>query len=114
LLKYTESVFAKNLYEITKDINPIGKGKFLKIDRPVIGKNIYNNRKNPMYDISTDSKYPTNEEKKKRQELESFFVYGRRSIPFGKYSTFLDQLPKLSNIRKNTIGQLKQYVKTYC
>lgn len=119
LSKYFKSSFAKNLYKITKDINPLGKSDYIDIDEAEVANHIYNDSckdspKSCRYFFSPDKSKLSEEEIRKREELESFFTQDRRCFPFAQYKTFLDQLPQLNEIRSNVILNLTQYVKKYC
>jgi hypothetical protein len=50
----------------------------------------------------------------RRQQIEAFFLYGRRQYKFGDYTVFLNKIPMLSSIRKQVIKKLTNYVNVYC
>jgi hypothetical protein len=108
------SNFAKNMYEITKGINPLGKRAVLTIDRDQVGNDMFNTRNIFMgYD---DLKTVTPAEAQLRMKVESYFLQenNRALLPFGEYTAFLDQIPEISSSREKTVQKLKEYVRKYC
>lgn len=107
------SNFAKNLYEVTKDINPIGNEQAMCIDFDRVAKDIYSKTR---YEAFNDKQRPEEKEISHRKEIEAFFLSenGRFVKPFGDYASFLDKLPQLAKIRKQAMKKVKQYIKNYC
>ncbi len=107
------SNFAKNLYEVTKDINPIGNGEFMCIDFDAVANDIYSHGK---YRMFNDTRNPDSVEIGHRKEIEAFFLRenARFIRRFGDYTTFLDKIPELNKIRRKVGKKLKQYVQNYC
>lgn len=116
LVPYIEgSNFASNLYQITKNINPLGNSKIITINIPKVANDIFN-RKTDVYPFFDDKKVVPPEEAKLRMTIESYMLQenSRANMQFGTYSTFLNQLPEISNIRVKTINKLREYVQKYC
>ena len=112
----TGSTFAKNLYNITKNINPIGNDDIITIDRLKVADDMYNLGDKTPFELYEDTKTPTPGETLKRQTLESYFLSenSRKNLPFGKYTTFLDQIPEISSDRLQAITELTKYSLKYC
>lgn len=111
----TGSNFAQNLYDITKNINPVGNRAIMTIDIPKVANDIFN-KKDLVYPFGGDLKVVPPDEAQLRMTLESYFAQenDRWNKPFGKYTEFLDQIPEIKNARIETTKKLKEYVKTYC
>ena len=109
------SDFASNLYQITKDINPLGNRDIITIDIPKIANDIFN-KKEKAYPYRSNTNIVPPEEAKLRMTIESYMLQenSRANMQFGTYSTFLNQLPEISNIRVKTINKLREYVQKYC
>jgi len=110
------STFAAHLYEITKNINPIGNAEIIPIDKNKVVDDIFN-KGETVYNRTDDSQVNlSNEEKHLRLTLESYILNdnARYNIPFGEYTTFLDQIPPISEIRKTVINRLSEYETSYC
>ena len=123
------STFASNLYEICKDINPIGNEKIICIDWDDVGDKIYNSKCTTACD---DKECPTEENcifpafndkpspidsLKTRQMLEAFFLRenDRTKKSFGSYTIFLDQLQKnIDDISNNALHSVIDYTKEFC
>jgi hypothetical protein len=114
LTKYLrQSNFADNLYEVTKDINPIGNRPFACIDFDRIANHIYSGDR---YESFNDKKNPPTTEIDHRKELESFFLMENNRFvqPFADYASFLDKIPSLNKLRKKVILKLNKYARDYC
>lgn len=109
----SKSNFAKNLYEVTKDINPIGNSDFICTDFDTIAKHVYDRDR---YEVFNDLREPEDKEIQHRKEIESFFLQenDRYQKPFGDYTAFLDQVSQMSEHRKFTGNKLREYVGKYC
>lgn len=107
------SNFARNLYEITKDINPIGNGEMQCIDFDEIAQQVYLGIR---YQPFNDTKNPNKTEISHRKQIEAFFLRenSRFAKPFGDYGAFLDKIPQLDKVRRKVAKKLKQYVHDYC
>lgn len=107
LLPYIKnSSFAHHLYDICKDINPVGNGELLCIDWDEVADEVYNSKcddkcSDTSCPTEPDCVFPSFNDKAKpvdnvlqRQRLEAFFATenGRHLKPFGAYTTFIDQL----------------------
>ena len=120
--KLFSSPFAKQLFRMTENINPIGSKAFITIDPKVIGKKIYTtacyaqpeNAKVCPYVFQNDTQTPTKKEIELRQQIEAFFTLHRRNKPFGDYAVLLDQIPFLAPIRQSSMRQMQNYIRRYC
>lgn len=108
------SNFARNMYEITKNINPLGKRAILTIDKSKVAEDMFNSRS--VFTGYDDLKTVVPGEAELRMKVESYFLQdnNRADLPFGAYTTFLDQIPEISGVREKTVQTLKSYVKKYC
>ena len=129
-MEYIEgSSFASNLYEVCKDINPIGNEKFICIDWDDVADKIYNTKCTTGCDdkqcpTDTNCIFPAFNDKatpidklKSRQMLEAFFLMenNRNTKSFGCYTTFLDQLPKnIDDISNNALHSVINYTNEFC
>jgi len=130
LVEYIDgSSFASNLYEVCKDINPIGNEKFICIDWNDVADKIYNTKcttgcddkqcptdKNCIFPTFNDKATPI-DKLKTRQMLEAFFLMenNRNKKSFGSYTTFLDQLPKnIDDISNNALHRVIDYTNEFC
>lgn len=106
-----ESTFAETLFEVTKNINPIGT--------PVNQLDAEIESTDTAHMLFTEGweKYLQGidfPKVRKRGRLERFFGRGRFELPFARYQDFFNFMPKLNRIRKKVVEQLQEYVNETC
>lgn len=129
LLRFIKnSSFARHLYDICKDVNPVGNGTLLCIDWNEVADEIYNSKCDGVCsDASCPNHpgcvFPSFNDKAtpvdnvlQRQRLEAFFATenGRHLKPFGAYTTFIDQLSSdVRNINDHALRRVMVYANEY-
>ena len=122
------SSFARHLYDICKDINPIGNKEFICIDWDEVARDVYNSS---CASACTDKECPKEagcvfpgfndkanpvDDVRQRQRLEAFFgtENGRHRKPFGSYTTFLSQLTAdVQDLSDRSLRRVMAYVNQY-
>ena len=112
LKAYCNTKYAKGLYNVTRNLNPIGNTPSTHMKRSAIGSAIYDKNSSMTKMPHQDSLKPNIEKEQTRENLEGFFGYRRKHLEFANFSTILDHIPGLQPHRIQSTRELIEYVST--